>query len=99
MSKEYRFKIMAKMSPEHKSTAMYNNIIARNMSDAKNKFKERFPQAKIVSCVRCEERTTPSPQRASNQESSGSSLGGILLGAVATAGVGLAMSWLKKDKQ
>lgn len=99
MSKQYRFTIMAKVPKTNKSPSMYSNIIARNASEARNKFKASFHDCTIISCVRNEERPSPNSASQNRQNNSDSgSLGSVLLGAAATAGIGLALSFFKKNK-
>lgn len=90
----------------------YNNngrggVSARNIMDAKNRFKASHPYAKIISCVRGSETYIARPARSNTTAKSGkdkkapqqdsSSIGSMLLGAAVTAGVGfIANKWLNK---
>ncbi len=96
MSKQYEFHITAKISPTNNGTAMYT-IEAGSILEAKNKFKARFHNAKIISCVKgCESRRTSRPT--SNPSDSVSGWG--LLGSLALmAGTAVAATVLnKKDR-
>lgn len=95
--KEYRFTIVAKVRPDSNPTT-YTNTVARNVNEAKNKFKQLWPEAKILSCVRNEETFDSKIKNKKPSESNqDSSLGSVLLGAAVTVGVGLLSSFLKKD--
>ena len=95
MSKQYRFTIVARLFGKNSPTSTHTETIARNVYEAKNKFKALRPNAIIVSCVRNEE----VPDYSKNTNSGGGSLGTVLLGVAATAGIGLAMSLFKKSKE
>ncbi|OOR98954.1 hypothetical protein B0187_06745 [Haemophilus paracuniculus] len=96
--KRYRFTVAAKLSKTG-TRQLLSNIIATGIVDAKNQVKEMFPEATIYSCTRNEEYIDPkqramqSQTKSSNDEQNSSSLGGMLLGAAITAGIGL---FLKK---
>ncbi|QNS16092.1 hypothetical protein [Mannheimia bovis] len=101
MDKQYRFDI-------YYTDTRYNQngqggVVARNISDAKNKFKAGRPYIKITSCIRRDEviskannmTKSGSSKKANLQESS--SIGSMLLGAAVTAGVGfVANKWFNK---
>ncbi|OOR99466.1 hypothetical protein B0186_07520 [Canicola haemoglobinophilus] len=86
MSKEYEFKIMARMEG-NRSTSLYI-IVARNEREARNKFKANFVNASIVSCVRgCERTKQNEPKNMStkkNSESEGSN--NLVLGVAGLVG-------------
>lgn len=101
MDKQYRFNI-------YYTDTRYNQngqagLVARNISDAKNKFKAGRTYIKIISCVRGDEvvsrlnniTKSGNNKKVNSQESS--SLGSMLLGAAVTAGVGfVANKWFNK---
>lgn len=86
MEKIYEFKVTAKMSKEHRTHAIYT-FRARNASEARNMFKQSFPNHdKVIACVRgCEIKTTIPQSKAVNQNQS-SGVGAIALGVAAAGG-------------
>lgn len=96
--KKYRFTVTARLS-QGGTRQVLNNIIATGIVDAKNQVKAIYPEATIYSCTKNEEYIDPkqramqSQTKSSNNEQNSSSLGGMLLGAAITAGIGL---FLKK---
>lgn len=98
MEKQYYHSIVAKMSPTNVSTATYT-VTARNVLEAKNKFKASWPNAKIISCVRKGEYTPPNvhkPKESVPLFDGGSLLGGL---AVAAGAAVLSHFWKKKTNE
>lgn len=93
MSNFYKYKVTTKNVRNHICTYP---IEATSASEAKNKIKAKYPDLKIIACVKDENYS-----RSSSQNNDDSSLGSILLGAAVTAGIGLATKWFankNKDK-
>lgn len=99
MEKIYQFKITAKMDKNNIGNAMYT-FNARNERDARNLFKQSFPNAyKIISCVRGYEVTQNNTQSKKNSSQNESSNGGssVVLATVAAVG-GFVLSKLFSSK-
>lgn len=93
MSNFYKYKVTTKNVRNFICTYP---IEATSASEAKNKIKAKYPDLKIIACVKDENYS-----RSSSKNNDDSSLGSILLGAAVTAGVGLAAKWFSdknKDK-
>lgn len=95
MSNFYKYRVTTKNVRNHICTYP---IEATSASEARNKIKAKYPDLKIIACVK-DENYSRSSSKNNNDDSS--SLGSILLGAAVTAGVGLAAKWFSdksKDK-
>lgn len=94
MSKEYEYKILARMG-SNKGTSLYI-IVGTSERDARNKFKSRFLDGHIVSCVRGCEVTKPMQNKKKDDSSSNY---GLALGIAGAVGGFLASKFLGgKDK-
>lgn len=93
MATIYNFSVKVKL-PKTNGYVTYNTT-AENIVHAKNKIKEKFPEAKIISCVKGSKKVDRQCKQDKKDSNSGKNM---LIGATLTAGLGImAAIFSKKD--
>lgn len=100
MGKKYRFEVTYRLP--NGNILRSRNTIASGVLEAKNVVKSRFPEAKIISCVKGQEWLDGHEREKKYLEKNKTSntIAGALFGLAATAGLALGAKFLsdKKDE-